>query len=77
MARYRGGVRFALDASFPVRVKALRDQGLLQHEIAIEVGATQGTVSKFLRAQGMGGRLIRAQKSPWAADWKKRKHKAG
>jgi hypothetical protein len=46
------------------RIKELRAQKKTQEEIAVEVGIAQGTVSLVLRAQGMGGQLVR-RRSSW------------
>jgi transcriptional regulator with XRE-family HTH domain len=40
------------------KTKALRMKGKTQEAIAIELGITQGTVSRILRNNGLGGHLI-------------------
>lgn len=40
------------------RAKALRLKGNTQEVIALELHITQGTVSRILRNNGLGGRLI-------------------
>lgn len=44
------------------RAKELRAKGHTQEEIALELGITQGTVSRMLRSSGLGGPLIRTRK---------------
>lgn len=45
------------------KAKVLRAKGHTQEEIALELGITQGTVSRMLRSSGLGGPLIRTRKS--------------
>jgi transcriptional regulator with XRE-family HTH domain len=40
------------------KAKTLRVKGKTQEEIALELGITQGTVSRILRNSGLGGPLI-------------------
>lgn len=44
------------------KVKALRDQGKTQEQIAVELRIVQSTVSIILRQVGRGGRLASAKK---------------
>jgi transcriptional regulator len=42
---------------------SLRKQGKTQEEIAVQLGITHPPVSIILRANGAGGRLVRARRS--------------
>lgn len=44
------------------KVKALRDEGKTQEQIAAELRIAQSTVSFILRRSGLGGRLISARR---------------
>ena len=46
---------------WPRRVKALREEGKTQEQIAAELRIAQCTVSAVLRRDGLGGRLIGAR----------------
>ncbi len=47
------------DERLIAQIKAMRQRGMMQGEIAAEVGLSQGTVSYLLRRNGLGGRLVR------------------
>lgn len=53
--------RFNTRTEFVNRIKELRQKGLTQMEIAVEMGVAQGTVSVVLRNEGMGGKLVRVK----------------
>jgi transcriptional regulator with XRE-family HTH domain len=44
-----------IDAQLAEKVKALRDEGKTQEQIAAELRIVQSTVSKILRQYGLGG----------------------
>lgn len=48
-----------VDGHMIFKAKELRKQGMLQTEIAYELGITQGTVSLILRREGLSGKLIK------------------
>ena len=47
-----------VDARLTEKVKALREEGKTQEQIAAELRIAQSTVSAILRRGGLGGRLI-------------------
>ena len=47
-----------LDERLIAKSKALRKRGMTQEEIAVELGVTQGAISRILRQHGLGGKLI-------------------
>jgi DNA-binding CsgD family transcriptional regulator len=49
-----------VDARLAEKVKALREEGKTQEQIAVELRIAQSTVSTILRRDGLGGRLISA-----------------
>jgi transcriptional regulator len=49
------------DPQLAEKVKALREQGMTQEQIAVELRIVQSTVSAILRQGGLGGRRAR----PW------------
>ena len=51
-----------IDAQLAEKVKALRDEGKTQEQIAAELRIVQSTVSKILRQYGLGGRRATARK---------------
>ena len=51
-----------VDERLIAKAKELRAQGMMQEEIAVELGVVQGTVSVILRQHGLGGKLVKAQK---------------
>ena len=51
-----------VDARLAEKVKALRDEGKTQEQIAAELRIAQSTVSVILRRGGLGGRLISARR---------------
>ena len=51
-----------VDAQLAKKVKALRDEGKTQEQIAAELRIVQSTVSKILRQYGLGGRRATARK---------------
>ena len=51
-----------VDAQLAEKVKALRDEGKTQDQIAVELRIVQSTVSIILRQCGLGGRLTSARK---------------
>jgi|HubBroStandDraft_3_1064219.scaffolds.fasta_scaffold526758_2 orotate phosphoribosyltransferase-like protein len=51
-----------VDARLAEKVKALRDEGKTQEQIATELRIAQSTVSVILRRSGLGGRLISARR---------------
>jgi predicted transcriptional regulator len=53
--------RQIVDARFAEKVKALREEGKTQDQIAAELRIVQSTVSAILRRGGLGGRLISAR----------------
>jgi IS30 family transposase len=46
-----------VDERLIAKVKALREEGRTQEEIAVELGVVQSTVSAVLRRGGLDGRL--------------------
>jgi predicted transcriptional regulator len=50
-----------VDARLAEEVKALREEGKTQEQIAAELRIAQSTVSAVLRQGGLGGRLIGAR----------------
>ena len=46
-----------IDAQLAEKVRALRDQGKTQEQIAAELRIVQSTVSVILRRSGLGGHL--------------------
>ena len=52
-----------VDAQLAEKVKALRDEGKTQEQIAAELRIAQSTVSVILRRGGLGGRLTSAKKA--------------
>jgi hypothetical protein len=53
--------RQIVDARLAEKVKALREEGKTQDQIAAELRIVQSTVSAILRQAGLGGRLISAR----------------
>jgi DNA-binding CsgD family transcriptional regulator len=53
-----------VDARLAEKVKALREDGKTQEQIAVELRIAQSTVSTILRRGGLGGRLISARRLP-------------
>jgi len=53
-----------VDARLSEKVKALREEGKTQDQIAVELKIAQSTVSIILRRGGLGGRLISARRWP-------------
>jgi orotate phosphoribosyltransferase-like protein len=51
-----------VDARLAENIKALRDEGKTQEQIATELRIAQSTVSVILRRSGLGGRLISARR---------------
>jgi transcriptional regulator len=51
-----------VDAQLPEKVKALREEGKTQEQIAAELRIVQSTVSVILRRCGLGGRLTSARR---------------
>ena len=51
-----------VDAGLAEKVKALREEGKTQEQIAAELRIAQSTVSFILRRSGLGGRLISARR---------------
>jgi DNA-binding CsgD family transcriptional regulator len=51
-----------VDARLAENVKALREEGKTQEQIAAELRIAQSTVSTILRRGGLGGRLISARR---------------
>jgi Homeodomain-like domain len=51
----------SVDAQLAEKVKALRDEGKTQEQIAAELRIVQSTVSVILRRGGLGGRLTSAR----------------
>jgi transcriptional regulator with XRE-family HTH domain len=51
-----------IDEGFIEKVKALRAKGWKQDEIAVELGVSQGTISKILRAHGLSGYLVKLKR---------------
>ena len=43
------------DELVAARIKSLRERCKTQEDIAAEIGVTQGTVSRILRREGLGG----------------------
>jgi transcriptional regulator len=54
--------RKIVDARLAEKVKALREEGKTQEQIAAELRIVQSTVSTILRRCGLGGRLISARR---------------
>jgi transcriptional regulator len=54
--------RQVVDARLAEKVKALREEGKTQEQIAAELRIVQSTVSTILRRGGLGGRLISARR---------------
>jgi predicted transcriptional regulator len=50
-----------VDARLAEKVKAPREEGRTQEQIAAELRIAQSTVSTILRRDGLGGRLIGAR----------------
>ena len=50
------------DAKLAEKVKALREKGMTQDQIAVELRIVQSTVSAILRQGGLGGRRASAKK---------------
>jgi DNA-binding CsgD family transcriptional regulator len=50
-----------VDARLAQKVKALREEGKTQEQIAVELRIAQSTVSTILRRGGLGGRLMSAR----------------
>ena len=44
------------------KVKALREEGKTQDQIAVELRIAESTVSNILRRGGLGGRLVSARR---------------
>ena len=55
-------IRQIVDARLAEQVKALREEGKLQEQIAAELRIAQSTVSIILRRGGLGGRIIGARR---------------
>ena len=51
-----------VDAQLAEKVKALRDEGKTQTQIAVELRIVQSTVSVILRREGLGGPLTSARR---------------
>ena len=51
-----------VDARLIEKVKALREQGKTQEQIAAELRIAQSTVSAILRRGGLGGRLTNGRR---------------
>ena len=51
--------RQIIDARLTEKVKALREQGMTQVQIAVELRVAQSTVSVILRRGGLGGGLAK------------------
>jgi orotate phosphoribosyltransferase-like protein len=51
-----------VDAGLAEKVKALRDEGKTQEQIAAELRIAQSTVRVIPRRSGLGGRLISARR---------------
>jgi DNA-binding CsgD family transcriptional regulator len=51
-----------VDARLAEKVKALREEGKTQEQIAVELRIAQSTVSTILRRGGLGGRLLSARR---------------
>jgi DNA-binding CsgD family transcriptional regulator len=51
-----------VDARLAEKVKALREEGKTQEQIAVELRIAQSTVSTILRRGGLGGHLISARR---------------
>ena len=51
-----------VDALLIEKVKALREQGKTQEQIAAELRIAQSTVSAILRRGGLGGRLTNGRR---------------
>ena len=52
------------NAKLAEKVKALREQGMTQDQIAVELRIVQSTVSAILRQSGLGGRRASDKKPP-------------
>ena len=52
-----------VDAQLAKKVKALRDEGKTQEQIAVELRIGQSTVSVILRRDGLGGHRTNAKPS--------------
>jgi orotate phosphoribosyltransferase-like protein len=50
-----------VDAQLVEKVKALRDEGKTQEQIAVELRIVQSTVSVILRRGGLGGPITNAR----------------
>jgi transcriptional regulator len=51
-----------VDAQLAEKVKALRNEGKTQDQIAVELRIVQSTVSAILRRDGLGGPITSARK---------------
>ena len=51
-----------VDAQLAEKVKALRNEGKTQDQIAVELRIVQSTVSAILRRDGLGGHLTSARR---------------
>ena len=51
-----------IDAQLAEKVKALRNEGKTQDQIAVELRIVQSTVSAILRRDGLGGPITSARK---------------
>jgi DNA-binding CsgD family transcriptional regulator len=54
--------RQIVDARLAEKVKALREEGKTQEQIAVDLRIAQSTVSTILRRGGLGGRLVCARR---------------
>ena len=54
--------RQIVDGRLDEKVKALRQEGKTQEQIAAELRIVQSTVSAILRRGGLGGRLLSAKR---------------
>jgi DNA-binding CsgD family transcriptional regulator len=54
--------RQIVDARLAEKVKALREEGKTQEQIAVDLRIAQSTVSTILRRGGLGGRLVSARR---------------
>ena len=51
-----------IDAQLAEKVRALRNEGKTQDQIAVELRIVQSTVSAILRRDGLGGPITSARK---------------